>query len=179
MRVNLTEIEKTLSFGNNKFSIKTCMALGLQVKPEGVDAKFATSAYMKIRRDVKENWPYTLTALVIFLLIVAIIVIIMKRTRVIKELAANREKLKKTKDRQRKSHMELDQSDSRLRKLDPEKLKQVIYSRKSQMRLPQRNARPRDIDQEKIQRVIYNKKSATGSQYLNSPSVLDNSIILP
>lgn len=127
LRVNLTEVDdKTLSFGKNKFSIKTCMALGSQAKKQEVESKFATSAYMKIRRDLKENWPYIVTALVLFLLIVAIIVIVMKRMKLTKELAANREKLQKTKNEQRKSQMKLRQSNARLRDIDPDKLQQVM-----------------------------------------------------
>ena len=123
LRVDLTKVQETLN--KNEFSVKTCLKLG-SVETTTAEAKFITSAYLKLRKDLIDNWPYIVIALVLFVLVVAIIVVVMKRMKVTKELAANREELLDTKRQQRESRINLRKSQAALKNFDPNRLGEVL-----------------------------------------------------
>ena len=123
LRVDLTKVQETLN--KNEFSVKTCLKLG-SVETKTVEAKFITSAYLKLRKDLIDNWHYIVIALVLFVLVVAIIVVVMKRMKVTKELAANRQELQETKRQQHESKINLHKSQANLQNFDPNRLGEVI-----------------------------------------------------
>ena len=123
LRVDLTKVQETLN--KNEFSVKTCLKLG-SVETKTVEAKFITSAYLKLRKDLIDNWHYIVIALVLFVLVVAIIVVVMKRMKVTKELAANKEQLQETQRQQRESRINLRKSQMRLENFDPDRLGEII-----------------------------------------------------